>query len=112
MEQRILIDANIMITAAFTSCIGMFLWYLKTLISTNRKNQDERIAKMEARLKDGEIRMNEIEKNYIARFEEVTASIHNTREVVLNAIGDLKETMLKNFVTKEDCRNAQEYHRS
>jgi tryptophanyl-tRNA synthetase len=123
MEQGIVVEINTIIQFALTIIAALFIWYIKTQAQKSKETHDkemktihdalekkaqaDKVAEIEERLKNGDKRMTEIECNYIKRFEEVTASIHNTREAILQGIGDLKETMLTNFVTKEDCRAAQ-----
>lgn len=62
-------------------------------------------------------RMNEIEKNYIDRFEELSTKVSETKHEILNAINTFntaifqtKEETREKFVLKEDCVHRQERH--
>lgn len=62
-------------------------------------------------------RVNEIEKNYIDRFEELSTKVSETKHEILNAINTFnvaifqaKEETREKYVLKEDCIHRQERH--
>jgi predicted membrane protein len=76
--------------------IGLLFAILKALIGKQAKQLDDRVAK-------NEFEVDEVKKNYLARFEEVKDAINDSKVNIIKAVGDMRVELVENYVTKTEC---------
>jgi len=105
-------DATVQwLVALLLGALGSVLWY-------QWKRNDKRIDEMDKKLQV-EVRrvydkfgpeIEELRTNYRQQFGLVHANINLTKDAIIERISVLELSMVRNFVTKNDCRDVMKKH--
>lgn len=79
----------------------ILLWILTSLVGVVAFLLWHILMTMTKRLNSHSDRMNEIEGNYLTRFEKVNTSIHDTREAILVETAELKVLLAINGISSK-----------
>jgi copper chaperone CopZ len=86
------------LTLLLTGAVVVLWWLLKR----DRKNIDVRFDTLDAEIKKVRADMETVKVDEAERYEGVKEAIHELREDVITAIGELKTTRAEFFVTKAE----------
>jgi hypothetical protein len=90
METTVAVVVGVMSTVG----AGVIIGGAKTLIS--------RLSKAEKSTEEALKRSEEIERNYVKRFEEIRGDIRSSEKCILGKIGELSVELAKNYPTREE----------